>query len=474
MTALQQATASAERDHARATAEKHRGYVRSTWPTLCPVWMGPGDHCFEASPLYTDIGHVHPAYHSAASFHGLFGLKGRGGDSSLLRSLGVRYRVAARYIRGGNEIFRSGDLRVFEIAHVAEGPYRVVGRAQVRLESFEDERIRIDVKNAGPADRLDLSIPFFPNWHAYIDEREVPLEETSVEGITKAMALSLRNGSLELRYERGTPELAGKLVTVAALLLCLILAIGRWPLPKSWRERLGVLLDRGRHRVLSRRWMPAVAAGALGSLLFLWAGVVIWERYWEERPRFDTVLDFEDARVWTLEDEERTPCRRSWTEAWRCGEARNEVVTPTYVWVDVGINKGAIWAHPIENTEVHIDFPAVKLESALDGGTGVAHSGSGRTGVRLEIKANGNQLCDLYYTKRRGWTEFHCDTSDRVGETVRLEFVVTCPRPRRRHFVFRAWTADSDSQMLPTDPVRPEDAAHPFGDAAVEAAVELE
>ena len=53
-----------------------------------------------------------------------------------------------------------------------------------------------------------------------------------IEGIDQAMAVPLADGTLEVRYRRGAPELGGALLTLMALLICLALALGRWPLPR--------------------------------------------------------------------------------------------------------------------------------------------------------------------------------------------------------------------------------------------------
>ena len=457
-------TAEFIRDHARARTAEHRGFVRTTWPIHCPGWMGGGNHCFESSPVYTGIGQVHPAYHSAAAFKGLFGLMDKEGSSELLHSLGVRYSVTTRSRRRGTELFRSGKLIVYELGNVAEGPFTVSGQAKARLLSFEHERIRIDVKNAGPLDRLTLHIPYFPNWHAYIDGREIPLDTVPIEGITEAMALPLTNGTLELRYERGGPELLGKIVSIAGLLCCFLLLIGRWPLPSRWVDRLADLGARVAEQLSAKRRLLVGVGVAVTSLFALGVGWSVWGRFWEDRPRFDTVLDFEDARVWSLEQGRRRICHRTWTEAWRCGSGLDKLVSPTYVWTRMGETHGAIRAHPLPNAELHIDFPRVKLGAALVGGMGIAHSGSGRSKVRLQVRANGREINELYFTKSRGWVPFHCDTSESAGEEVRLEFVISARKTNRRHFIFRAWTVDDVTPRPLEEAVQPVESRLLFGE----------
>lgn len=454
--------------HARESADQHHGFVRTTWPTACPGWAGGGRHCFESSPVYTGLGHVHPSYHAAAGYTGLFGFTGES-STVLLRSLGVRYRVTTRPRPGERALFQQGGLWVYQLEDAAEGPFTVHGQATARLESFEDERVEISVSGAGRGDHLTLTIPYFPDWHAYLDGREVPIGRTSVEGIESAMTVPLVDGTLELRYERSASEVAGVLLTALALLICLLLVVGRWPLPRRWRDRVAGVAQRIEAQVqLRRRWLIAGCA-ALVVLLAAGAAAGLWRQILEDRPRFDTVVDFEDARVWVLSGGTRRACRPMWSEAWRCGPGAHELVTPTYTWTSMGNTHGAIFAHPLHDAELHIDFPRVALGTGLAGGLGVAHSGGGRARVSLRIRANGRGLCEPSFERSRGWRTFHCDTSGRAGEMVRLEFVVTSNQVDRRHFVFRAWTVDGGAP-------RHEDVeeAEDDGAAAVESAPETE
>jgi hypothetical protein len=180
----------------------------------------------------------------------------------------------------------------------------------------------------------------------------------------------------------------------------------------------------------------------LALLATLVVGVGVAGRVVEGRPGFDTVLNFERARVWVVTSELRKPCNRTSTEAWRCGSGRQELVGPTYVWTTMGSTHGVIYAHPVRNSELHIEFPEVRMGSRLDGGLGIEHDGGGNTKVDLEIRAQGQKICLESYAKGRGWDEFRCDTESLASKTVRLEFVVTCARPPSRRFVFRAWTDD--------------------------------
>lgn len=429
------------------TSDEHRGFVRTVWPPLCPTTLGDSGHCFEASPIYTGVGHFHPAYHSAAGFRGLFGFMGRGGSNELLRALGVRYRVTAYEQPGQRALFHSGPLWVYPVRRAAPGPFTVRGQAEVRLERFDDELVVMTVEDAAAGDRITLHIPYFPNWHAFLDDRELPIDLVPIEGIDQAMDLPLRDGRLELRYQRGAPEIGGALVSLLALLIAL--ALVSWnrlvPLiPERLRERATKLGEGAARELRHRRRLAAAAAAVLTLILIAGAALEIAHRVRHGRPSFDTVLDFERARIWTLDAVGREPCHRTSTEAWRCGSKRNDLVGPTYVWTTMGRTHGAILAHPIKDAELHIDFPEVRLTSALEGGMGIEHGGGGRAGVVLAIRADGRELCRRVFDQRYGWTWFRCDTAERAGERVRLEFVVSCARPRVRHFVFRAWTDDGD------------------------------
>jgi hypothetical protein len=428
------------REDARAHAAEHRGYVRSTWPTTC--WLEGGGHCYETSPVYTGIGHLHPSWHSAATFKGLFGFRGRGSSMAMYRALGVRYLVTTAARRDLREVFRSGELRVYEVNDVAQGPHKVIGRARVRLESFEDERVRFTVQGAGPGDRMSLSIPYFPNWHATLDGREVPIEVVSVQGINEAMALQLADGALELRYDRGVPEATGAAITCLALLICLLLAVGRWPAPRTWLDRCSVLAGRSGGWLASRRRVLVVAGLVLAALALALVAVRVASRFLADRPRFDTVTDFDRARVWYRAGGERHRCHRTWAEDWRCGPERYKLVGTRYDWTEMGRPRGAIYAHPFKRAELHVDFPDVELGTGLEGGLGISHDGRGRAKVVLQVWAGGRKLGEESYARGNGWRTFRYDTRALAGEVVRLGFVVTAENNHQRMFLFRARTTD--------------------------------
>lgn len=206
------------REHAR----EHPGTLRSTWPVPC---SNHDDHCYESAPIYTDIGYFHDhRYIASAAYDRLFDIDA---TEETLQLLGVRYRVGRNVRPGEQELFHSGSLRVFEVPDVSVEPFTVEGNAQVRFEHIEDELLRLTVSGAGTGDRVTVHIPFFPNWHAYLDGEELPITLVNRAGVRGLMKVTLPgDGELEFRYERGTPEILGASITVLSLLLCLICA---WP-----------------------------------------------------------------------------------------------------------------------------------------------------------------------------------------------------------------------------------------------------
>ena len=119
----------------------------------------------------------------------------------------------------------------FEVRRVVPLPRAwIEGPGEARVESWEDERIRIQVSGVTPRSRLCLMLGFFDGWTEASGLETAPFVLQGVVGTS----LVPRNGSIELRYH--TPGVwAGAAVSVgcvAGLLLMLRAARdGRWRIP---------------------------------------------------------------------------------------------------------------------------------------------------------------------------------------------------------------------------------------------------
>lgn len=418
----------------RDVAEKG-GHVRTLWPR-CPE--GGTTHCFESSPIYTDVGVYHPDWHSGATFKRLFGLTA---SEPNLRYLGVRYRVQTTDRRSEEPLFRSGPFRVYEVRGALDEPFSIEGEGEARVEAFEDERIRLAVTGAGEGSRLTLHVAYFPNWHAFVNGEEVPISLVRGGGIDGVMQVPLRDGTLELRYLRGFPEASGAAISLLALLVCGLVLTSRW----VFRERLRARLSAAWARLTPPRVVRVARIVGLVALVLavLGGGVLLWRLFWRDRPEFDTVNDFGRARVfYAAKSGGRTPCPRYWFWENRCGPGGHQWVGPRLVWIDAGELRGVVFAHPVSGSDLHVDYPRVRLGERLVGGMGIEHDGRGGAPVRLGVRADGRELFQSSFSGSRGYRDFSFSTAALAEKTVRLEFVISSESPRGRHFVFRAHTED--------------------------------
>lgn len=419
------------RNHARG----HEATRRSVWPVPCP---NRDIHCFQSSPIWTGIGHFHDhRYYTVCSFDRLFDMRG---DDETLRLLGVRYRVTSRQRRGETPLFRAGALHLYEVPGTTDEPFTVRGGAQVELLRIEDELIELSVRGASEGDELTLHVPFFPNWQASLDGHELPIQLRDMASVRGLMNVPIESdGTLTFRYRRGAPEFSGALLTFVGLTLCLMLLWPRrWPIIGPARERLEGFFARERPALIRKVSWGLILAASLGGMAVVGGMIALQAAH---RREFDTIQDFDRARVWMVERGRTKTCDRTWRGAFRCGNHGHQWVDPRYVWTTMGFTRGAIYAHPSNNAVLHIEYPDVVLRRSVHGGFGIVHGGGGRSPVKLQVAFDGDDLFERSYEAGRGWDQFSASTARLAGKRGALRFSVSCKRVNRRQFVFRAWTS---------------------------------
>ena len=177
------------------------------------------------------------------------GLSLENGASDTLNTLGVRYIVLGL----GSELLRaasaptdaSGTLpeswerihssksmavyrnglawpRAFVVASEAsslsQGPSLIPGSRSARMESYEPERVCIDVES-GESGTLVLTDQYFPGWRAYVDGVERPI--TPVAALFRGVNVDAAGHRIEFRYEPASWRV-GAGVSMVALIVAAI------------------------------------------------------------------------------------------------------------------------------------------------------------------------------------------------------------------------------------------------------------
>lgn len=123
----------------------------------------------------------------------------------------------------------------------------------------------------------------------------------------------------------------------------------------------------------------------------------------------------------------------------RCGQKKDtwNVVANTRQKAG-GDLRDCIWAHPVDDAALEIEFPDVELGSALGGYLAITDLALDKRDfpVHLEIQAGQDVLYRATRATEPGWHEFQLDTADRQGMATDLLVRVETDKQRWRHFCF--------------------------------------
>lgn len=163
-----------------------------------------------------------------------------------------------------------------------------------------------------------------------------------------------------------------------------------------------------------------------------------------KKPLYDFLERIRDAKVWVEKGKES---KRKDCSTWEDGRW---VCSPTPDWHFVGRElkdfggdaEECIWAHPVADGRIRIEFPAVPLGSKLVGGSGITTWGfryhQKGAPVDIEVAVAGKPIAQVRTENKLGFFPFEVDTSAFSGSTLPVTFTVSAKPNWGRHFCFRA------------------------------------
>lgn len=174
----------------------------------------------------------------------------RAQTAAALTAINVGWAIADRQLPpiDWDPVASFGELRLFRFKHFDPRLYRVMAReprsgelrevasaTRVALTAFSREAMVLEVSDVPPqmpADAvLRVNVSAFPRWRATLDGRELAIETLPLEGHpgTGFLAVPLRAGRLELRFEPSTLDRVALVATPLGLLLAALIGLSTWP-----------------------------------------------------------------------------------------------------------------------------------------------------------------------------------------------------------------------------------------------------
>jgi hypothetical protein len=401
--------------------------------------VGGSRHLFTAAPVFTGRPAINlPVDVPATSFTRHF----RSNSASTMTFQNVRYAVALNDFlskrKDLKQVHKKKHFRIYEVEGYSPDPFTVEGEARVKLVEFGDERIRLDVSNPAPGDRLTLHVTHMSEWHASIGGKAVPIR--IVEGnksVRWLMSVPLtEEGVLEFRYERAAPWHIGLAISLFGLALVVFVAFGGtlgrrfWlALPGSWKAQ----------RIAERASLPGLgvfAAACLGGLVWvLLSG--------EPQPGAYRLSDhLPDAQL-TLEGEgKHYECSVIFDRRYKCSNGQTQ-------WVYNGAKRSGkdqsrilsgILIRPFKVLHTVLRFPDVRLGRSLlvrCGTDYLDNSGKGNLSVFFE---HGDDRIGKVSCPASGiWREHSLDTSKLSGRKGTLMVDIPSSPKRPPKLILDAW-----------------------------------
>lgn len=373
---------------------------------------------------------------------------------------------------------RFGDIHLYEFIPASSVRYEIDSPGRVFVERFDDERMEFRVSDLPPEGGvLRLYVAPFARWKAAAGGREVPIGEYRPTPRQTFMQIPVRNGRVQFTYERRAPDVAGFWLTACGLALLVLLRM-----PAAWRETLSsnpviqiiklktmFLLLKIKYSIFSiesriffkkskfeqeninkiKEECNLISQGKnlpfrpfvwlrlriewllMGAAILLAAAAAVW---WV-RISPDGAFSLHRARVRVEEGLSTRKCPYVFPERFMCGRAHR------YVGVEmreVGkkVRRG-IWAHPLENARLQIEFPSVWMAGPLKLEGGIADSGSMNSAPVVLRTYFDDRLVDTWSVTAPGvWEHRVIPIAEYVGRKVAVRFEVAASSVGGRHFLF--------------------------------------
>jgi len=160
---------------------------------------------------------------------------------------------------------------------------------------------------------------------------------------------------------------------------------------------------------------------------------------------YDFRKNIDKAHVYIQRSDGIRECSSWQGDRWQCPEVSWQNVGGTILDIDDNPRK-CIWAHPITNAALTVEFKDVPISKKL-----VVHSGLAYTAVRMmkdgapvyvEVLVGGRSVLRVKNENEKRWNRFEADTSSWSGTRQNVTFRIMTPHDGMRHFCFTADTRD--------------------------------
>jgi hypothetical protein len=175
------------------------------------------NHLYEAFPVLSGLPKIRFGFQPAEGFANLpmprevralrQAIREYRSDPGVLENLGIRWIVSHATFSDRKDLDLAahiGPLWVYEVVS-APGPARLVGHGTLSIETFEDERIVVDVEHPAPGGVLQFAVAAHPYWRATASGVALPISTRPISpGQKRAVLMSVPavEGRTELVFER--------------------------------------------------------------------------------------------------------------------------------------------------------------------------------------------------------------------------------------------------------------------------------